>query len=388
MFIFCLFPIGLCPPGTRNLDRSNRKNFPDQTHSFMPFCPKCGEGYYQPNYNQRICQKCPTNFISKPGSKSLDDCFLVNSYQACTMEANRCANDGQCVSTSEKMFQCKCQSGFYGWRCEQHLDPCLSGPCVNHGICQSNGTGFTCQCSSEFEGVYCEEHISKCRLGFCQNNATCIELPNNEAECLCANGFVGEQCQMKNDYCANTICEHGECINTRNGYSCKCHPGYLGRRCHLLPCDYSPCPRNRKCINIVANVTSRSSFSCQCKSGFSGEDCLVKVKPRNPCESNPCQNNGVCESIQRAGKPPTFSCTCPYYFFGSLCETLITPDFKLYFEKAEVGNYVEVAGPVRNLSEISTCVWIKSNDTENQGTILSYATATSDNMFTLTDLNA
>lgn len=318
----------------------------------MPNCPKCPEGYYQPYYNQKSCQKCPLNHKSPPGSKSVDACFLPVSYQACSADLNRCENQGQCVK-SDTLFHCKCNPGYYGWRCEHQIDPCLSGPCVNSGVCQSNGSQFTCNCSKEFEGPFCEEPISKCRLGYCQNNGVCNELPNGEAECVCADGFVGEQCEIRHNHCANLICEHGECHNTRSGYSCKCNPGYLGRRCHLQPCDYSPCLGNRDCINTLSNVTTRSHYSCQCKEGFTGAECNVKLKPRDPCASNPCHNKGICEPIQRRGKLSGFTCTCPYYFFGTLCETLITPDFKLQFERAEVSNYVEMAGPVRNLSEVS-----------------------------------
>lgn len=322
----------------------------------MPLCPRCDEGYYQPNYNRTACQKCPPNFTSPSGSKSLQDCFLPKSRQACTVDLNWCENQGQCVRSAAAVFQCKCPAGFYGWRCEHQIDPCLSGPCVNHGVCQSNGSQFVCKCANEYEGPYCEEPVSKCRLGYCQNNGTCNELPNGEAECVCAEGFVGEQCHIRHDYCADLNCEQGDCVSARGGFVCKCRPGYLGRRCHLQPCDYSPCPRNKECVNIMSNETSRSSFSCQCPAGFSGADCAVKLRPRDPCDPNPCRNNGQCEATtnRRGRLSPAFTCTCPYYFFGALCETLITPDFVLHFEHAAVGNYIEVPGPIRNLSEVTT----------------------------------
>lgn len=319
----------------------------------MPYCPKCSEGFYQPYYNQKSCLKCAFNHKSPPGAKSVDECFLPKSHQACTHELNGCENQGKCVKLHDNTFQCQCNIGFYGWRCEHHIDPCLSGPCVNNGTCQSVGNQFTCKCTNTFEGTYCEDPISKCRLGYCLNNGTCNELPNDEAECVCPDGYVGEQCQNKHDHCANSICEHGECLNYRNSYICKCYPGYLGRRCHLQPCDYSPCPADRNCINVLANFTTRSSFLCQCKEGFAGLDCSIKLKPRDPCESNPCLNNGICMATQRKGKLVGFTCTCPYYFFSTLCERFITPDFKLHFESAEVSNYVEVAGPERNLTEVS-----------------------------------
>lgn len=57
------------------------------------------------------------------------------------------------------------------------------------------------------------------------------------------------------------------------------------------------------------------------------------------------------------------------------------------FQKTNVNNYIKMQGPKENLQEISFCAWLKTNDTFNYGTLLSYAAGNVDNMFTLTDYN-
>ena len=31
---------------------------------------------------------------------------------------------------------CSCRSGWTGWLCDEDFDECLSGPCLNGGVCQ------------------------------------------------------------------------------------------------------------------------------------------------------------------------------------------------------------------------------------------------------------
>lgn len=358
-FGLCL--IDLCPPGTKTrlLNSSQRHRYPDQSMVFMPFCITCGEGYYQPEHNHTLCWQCPENYTSLPGSKSIDECYLPKSIQACQLEWNQCSNQGSCVKSSNEMYHCKCKGGFYGWRCEHQIDPCLSGPCFNDGECHSNGSQqFTCKCSTQFEGTLCELSVPKCKLDFCKSQGQCLELPNGEAQCICQTGFVGQRCDIKHDHCADLSCEHGKCDYSRKGLECKCDEGYLGKRCHLKPCDYSPCNENMKCINILSKETNRSSYMCECKTWFTGIDCRI---PINPCEPNPCQNNGVCKAIESDENHSKFVCTCPIYFFGASCETLITPNYEMHFEQAGIANYVELGGPKWNLTEVCKKLLKKRN---------------------------
>jgi hypothetical protein len=65
----------------------------------------------------------------------------------------------------------------------------------------------------------------------------------------------------------------------------------------------------------------------------------------------------------------------------------LNSSFDLVFTSSGITNYAALDGGMRrdNLSELTAAMWVKTNDRENQGTPLSYATATQFNAFTLTD---
>lgn len=55
----------------------------------------------------------------------MDDC--VNSP---------CANNGQCVDAVDD-FNCVCEPGFTGKKCQHRIDYCSIEPCQNGGTCSS-----------------------------------------------------------------------------------------------------------------------------------------------------------------------------------------------------------------------------------------------------------
>jgi sushi, von Willebrand factor type A, EGF and pentraxin domain-containing protein 1 len=61
--------------------------------------------------------------------------------------------------------------------------------------------------------------------------------------------------------------------------------------------------------------------------------------------------------------------------------------FDLAFASSGITNYADLDGAVRreSLAALTAAMWIKTDDRENQGTPLSYATASQFNAFTLTD---
>lgn len=254
-----------------------------------------------------------------------------------------------------------------GSHCEYKLESlCISRPCHNNGECvQVNNTNFICKCSDGFTGEMCEFETSSCTTDYCSNSGTCVEVidqNNQKPVCECAPGYAGEFCEIRQNFCSNNPCENGQCQNLADGFICKCEVGHIGRRCHLRPCDYLPCHRNAQCVNLPILGATRTSFRCVCPKGLKGDSC---EEQNSACESNPCLNNGLCipfvlRNITNLYSDEAFeenvyerySCKCPPYFYGSNCETFVTPDYVLEFSKPSVHNYVKLNGPTDNLNEV------------------------------------
>lgn len=159
-----------------------------------------------------------------------------------------------------------------------------------------------------------------------------------------------------------------------------------------------PCHGSSVCVDVAEDVTTKDSYRCECPIGLKGQNC---TEVDNPCDHAPCKNNGICSPVALRSLRQTsifsryiddqkydeFKCDCPPFFYGKNCDTLVTPDFIMEFQKTNVNNYIKMQGPKENLQEISFCAWLKTNDTFNYGTLLSYAAGNVDNMFTLTDYN-
>ena len=148
-------------------------------------------------------------------------------------------------------------------------------------------------------------------------------------------------------------------------------------------------------VNSVNFGTKILYFSCKCPKGLKGEACETS---ENPCDKNPCRNSAECYAkLLRNPKNHSmvedetifdkFTCECPPFFYGPLCDLFTTPDFVFDFEKSSISNYVKLPGPEKALNEISICCWVQTNDHFNYGSIISYANKDSDNAFTFTDYN-
>ena len=63
----------------------------------------------------------------------------------------------------------------------------------------------------------------------------------------------------------------------------------------------------------------------------------------------------------------------------------LSSSFEIIFDKIGIVDYILMDDINNNLTEVTISFWMKTTDTENYGTPVSYATSKYDNALTLTD---
>ncbi|EMP24866.1 Basement membrane-specific heparan sulfate proteoglycan core protein, partial [Chelonia mydas] len=82
---------------------------------------------------------------------------ITQCYDSSPCDRRPCLHGATCMPTGEYEFQCLCQDGFRGNRCELSEDQCLlRNPCLNGGMCKAN----QCLCPAGFSGTYCEQGLA------------------------------------------------------------------------------------------------------------------------------------------------------------------------------------------------------------------------------------
>lgn len=103
-------------------------------------------------------------------------------------------------------------------------------------------------------GQYCTEDVDECQLmpNACQNGGTCH---NNHGgyNCVCVNGWTGEDCSENIDDCAMAACFHGATCHDRvASFYCECPHGRTGQALSpLVPCP--ACPLASRCNDLCAH---------------------------------------------------------------------------------------------------------------------------------------
>ncbi|XP_039364874.1 basement membrane-specific heparan sulfate proteoglycan core protein isoform X5 [Mauremys reevesii] len=86
---------------------------------------------------------------------------VTQCYDSSPCDRRPCLHGATCMPTGEYEFQCLCQDGFRGERCELSEDQCLlRNPCLNGGKCKAN----QCLCPAGFSGTYCEQGLALAAL--------------------------------------------------------------------------------------------------------------------------------------------------------------------------------------------------------------------------------
>ncbi|CAM4725781.1 unnamed protein product [Leuciscus chuanchicus] len=249
-----------------------------------------------------------------PASKQI---MRINCELLPCEAVNPCDNGAECMEEADPVlfplgFRCRCRQGFTGARCEINIDECSSNPCL-HGFCYDAVDSFYCLCNPGYAGVRCEQDINDCASNMCENNSTCVDL-HLSYNCLCVPGWEGEFCQWETNECSSNPCKNnGTCVDLLNTYRCMCPHGWTGLDCgvDVKECSSSPCLNGAHCVE--SDIPGE--FSCTCPPFFTGPLCEQHY---DPCDlrHNPCLHNSTC----RAQSDGTALCVCQVGFEGTRCE--------------------------------------------------------------------
>ncbi|CAF3764830.1 unnamed protein product [Rotaria socialis] len=117
--------------------------------------------------------------------------------------------------------------------------------------------------------------------------------------------------------CEPNPCRAGTCeIISKINFNCHCISYVYGQLCEKLnysqqPCDSNPCYNQGLCSPISPRDSpTNSSFICLCPPQHSGKYCQENV---GECS---CLNGGTCYNISYDG----YRCSCPSMFTGPVCE--------------------------------------------------------------------
>uniref|UniRef100_UPI00358F4C93 protein jagged-1b-like n=1 Tax=Myxine glutinosa TaxID=7769 RepID=UPI00358F4C93 len=266
----------------------------------------CVDGWMGEECNQAVCKQGCESTHGYCDAPNICKCQYGWQGSYC----DQCIPYPGCVhGTCRDPWQCNCETNWGGLLCDKDLNYCGTHlPCRNSGTCiNTEPDEYDCVCGDGYSGQNCEIADHACLSEPCANGGSCFENPAG-FECLCASGWTGVTCIDNIDECSSNPCGHGgTCIDRIDGFDCLCPPQWMGSTCKLDAdeCVDRPCVNAKACWNIVG------SYYCDCLPGWSGINCDTNM---NDCH-NHCQHGGMCVDLING-----YECTCSLGFTGRNCE--------------------------------------------------------------------
>lgn len=174
--------------------------------------------------------------------------------------------------------------------------PCATHQCKNSGLCT--------------DGIRVLEDTK-----IIESSSLILSSPlvQHEYKCHCTDGFIGNNCEKRQDPCTPNPCRFGgQCHKQGHDFTCSCPPRREGKTCEIERddvCSSNPCKNGGSCKESA----DRNSFFCLCRPGYRGNHCEALV---DSCRPNPCLHGGICISLK-----PGYKCSCTNGRYGTHCES-------------------------------------------------------------------
>ncbi|RUS83809.1 hypothetical protein EGW08_008421, partial [Elysia chlorotica] len=128
--------------------------------------------------------------------------------------------------------------------------------------------------------------------------------------------------------------------------------------CGVNPCQSMPCQNDGVCL-----VVNKHFFECVCKKGYTGLHCETL---EDPCATEPCQYGGTCVAMTSSN---TFFCQCPEGREGLRCEREAIPE--VYVPQFSGDSYMELPMDESLSNSLRITIWFLSTKPDG---VLMFAT--------------